>query len=478
MLASSDRKALQRVPEVIASHIALRRHHCIPAAAGWQAASCSPGGALLARRRAARHVGLRSTAGVREAIRILLDQGQGSAPGARGRSRVPTQPSSLQLLCFRILQDLSTVYAQCLDSLQAARCAHAAGRPALGLPSGPADHQAADFGAQTLHDASQRVPAALAGLRPSAAAAACTVFRGPPAPSAAARVCWPRRSGGAFVGCGARQRRGAERQAQAGGAWGWQRCCPAPTHKSVLHAAAWAGCGAGRRRQPALRLTPTSLTIPAPPRCASARSVPSRRAAGASRWATWRPPPAWRCQRRRPRCARWRPTRRPRCRWRGTERSCGCSPRALMPPSSQSRCCCGWSPRRKVRGRGGGVGVGGCQGARRRVQPRRHPAGRQPCWHWLAYLAAGPTAHHGRHHTWRAPPPPAAAVKAGVEYGLRVAFGTALIVSVAAVWLGIAAISSSGQRDDDRRRGGGGGGYYYGGGPRFYFDLTDLLWYW
>lgn len=65
-----------------------------------------------------------------------------------------------------------------------------------------------------------------------------------------------------------------------------------------------------------------------------------------------------------------------------------------------------------------------------------------------------------------------------MEYGLRVAFGTALIVSVAAVWLGIAAISSSGQRDDDRRRGGGGGGYYYGGGPRFYFDLTDLLWYW
>lgn len=71
-----------------------------------------------------------------------------------------------------------------------------------------------------------------------------------------------------------------------------------------------------------------------------------------------------------------------------------------------------------------------------------------------------------------------AGAKAAVEYALRVAFGTALFVSVAAVFTAIAVVASSGQQSDrDRRRDGGGFGYY-GGGPRFYFDLTDLLWYW
>ncbi|KAL4440143.1 hypothetical protein ABPG75_003144 [Micractinium tetrahymenae] len=76
--------------------------------------------------------------------------------------------------------------------------------------------------------------------------------------------------------------------------------------------------------------------------------------------------------------------------------------------------------------------------------------------------------------------PAAKTIKAGAEYLLRVAFGTALIASVAAVFLAITVVATSGSGDnrDDRRRGGGGGGYVYTGGPRFYFDLTDLLWYW
>lgn len=67
-----------------------------------------------------------------------------------------------------------------------------------------------------------------------------------------------------------------------------------------------------------------------------------------------------------------------------------------------------------------------------------------------------------------------AAAKAGLEYLVRVAFGTALIASVCAVYIAIMAIASGGSDRDNRRD--RGGGYY--GGPRMYFDLTDLLWYW
>ncbi|KAI7841022.1 hypothetical protein COHA_005250 [Chlorella ohadii] len=78
--------------------------------------------------------------------------------------------------------------------------------------------------------------------------------------------------------------------------------------------------------------------------------------------------------------------------------------------------------------------------------------------------------------SWRLRAEPAfKAAKAGLEYLVRVAFGTALIASVCAVYIAIMAIASGGSDRDDRRRGGG-GGYY--GGPRVYFDLTDLLWYW
>lgn len=63
-----------------------------------------------------------------------------------------------------------------------------------------------------------------------------------------------------------------------------------------------------------------------------------------------------------------------------------------------------------------------------------------------------------------------AAAKAGLEYLVRVAFGTALIASVCAVYVAIIAIASGSSDRDDRRR-----DY---GGPRMYFDLTDLIWYW
>ena len=75
---------------------------------------------------------------------------------------------------------------------------------------------------------------------------------------------------------------------------------------------------------------------------------------------------------------------------------------------------------------------------------------------------------------------PPAGFQAGLEYLLRVAFGTALIASVMLVFLAITVLmSSASSRDDNRgggRSGGGGGGGFFG--PRVYFNLTDLLWYW
>ena len=67
----------------------------------------------------------------------------------------------------------------------------------------------------------------------------------------------------------------------------------------------------------------------------------------------------------------------------------------------------------------------------------------------------------------------AAGIKAGAEYLARVAFGTALIVSVVAVYTAITVIATSSSKDNERRGGGFGGG----GGLRI-FDASDLLWYW
>lgn len=103
--------------------------------------------------------------------------------------------------------------------------------------------------------------------------------------------------------------------------------------------------------------------------------------------------------------------------------------------------------------------AGGCLGAGVAGAAQRH----QPAFAHLCLHATTPSL--------------SAAIKGGLEYALRVAFGTALIVSVVAVWVAITAISSSNSRDDNRRNNSG-GGVYYGGGPRMMFDLTDLLWYW
>jgi hypothetical protein len=72
--------------------------------------------------------------------------------------------------------------------------------------------------------------------------------------------------------------------------------------------------------------------------------------------------------------------------------------------------------------------------------------------------------------------PSLAGARQALEYLLRVAFGSALVASVAVVFLAITAIASSSQQNDSRERGGRGGNVYYGG-PRAYIDLTDLLWY-
>ncbi|KAL4438711.1 hypothetical protein ABPG77_006315 [Micractinium sp. CCAP 211/92] len=77
--------------------------------------------------------------------------------------------------------------------------------------------------------------------------------------------------------------------------------------------------------------------------------------------------------------------------------------------------------------------------------------------------------------------PAAKAIKAGAEYLARVAFGTALFASVAVVFAALVVLANSGN-DNNRQRNNNSssysGGSYYGGGPRFYINLTDLLWYW
>ncbi|GAB4815091.1 hypothetical protein N2152v2_002137 [Parachlorella kessleri] len=82
----------------------------------------------------------------------------------------------------------------------------------------------------------------------------------------------------------------------------------------------------------------------------------------------------------------------------------------------------------------------------------------------------------GRSLLRRIEPAAAAAAKA-VGYLARVAFGTALIASVATVYLAIMVAMSSG-RDDSNNRGGRQQYYGGGGGARLYFNLSDLLWYW
>ncbi|KAL6758321.1 hypothetical protein V8C86DRAFT_2599542 [Haematococcus lacustris] len=81
-----------------------------------------------------------------------------------------------------------------------------------------------------------------------------------------------------------------------------------------------------------------------------------------------------------------------------------------------------------------------------------------------------------------------AQARKAIAYLTRVLFGTALVSSIAIVWLAVVAILTGTSRDRDDRRGGGmrgGPGYYneyygpYGGGggpsARLYFNLTDLL---
>lgn len=69
--------------------------------------------------------------------------------------------------------------------------------------------------------------------------------------------------------------------------------------------------------------------------------------------------------------------------------------------------------------------------------------------------------------------PFAGKVVEAAAYVVRISFGTALITSVIATTLAIAAISSS--RDDRNRN----SSYHYaGGGLRLWFNLSDVLWYW
>ncbi|XP_012072960.1 uncharacterized protein At5g03900, chloroplastic isoform X2 [Jatropha curcas] len=65
--------------------------------------------------------------------------------------------------------------------------------------------------------------------------------------------------------------------------------------------------------------------------------------------------------------------------------------------------------------------------------------------------------------------------KAGAEYLIRVSFGTALIASIVLVYTTIIALLSSRSDEDNRGRR---GGRSYDSGFTFYFNPTDLFWYW
>lgn len=74
--------------------------------------------------------------------------------------------------------------------------------------------------------------------------------------------------------------------------------------------------------------------------------------------------------------------------------------------------------------------------------------------------------------------PTLAGIKSGAEYLARVAFGTALIVSVVAVYTAIMVIATSSSKDERRSNNNSssfGGG---GGGALRMFNATDMLWYW
>ena len=71
----------------------------------------------------------------------------------------------------------------------------------------------------------------------------------------------------------------------------------------------------------------------------------------------------------------------------------------------------------------------------------------------------------------------AAGIKSGAEYLARVAFGTALIVSVVAVYTAIMVIATSSSKDE-RRSNNNSSSFGGGGGALRMFNATDMLWYW
>lgn len=158
--------------------------------------------------------------------------------------------------------------------------------------------------------------------------------------------------------------------------------------------------------------------------------------------------------------ADWVTAPRPTCRLPLMARSCGCSHGVLRPPSPARAGACVLSLYSRVSGLrscSGSANEGQCCFSSQWCMCRILPSSRVGRWADSLPTSILP-----------------AAAKAGLEYLVRVAFGTALIASVCAVYIAIAAIASGSSDRDDRQR--GGGGYY--SGPRVFFDLTDLLWYW
>lgn len=69
-------------------------------------------------------------------------------------------------------------------------------------------------------------------------------------------------------------------------------------------------------------------------------------------------------------------------------------------------------------------------------------------------------------------------VKFVLEYLSRVAFGTALLTSIAVTYAAIAVILTSARSEDNNRNNRGGGYYAPQRGPGFFIDFSNLFWYW
>lgn len=169
------------------------------------------------------------------------------------------------------------------------------------------------------------------------------------------------------------------------------------------------------------------------------------------------------------------------CRGRPSPQQGGCSDPLLARPGHAQRPHCPTPPRPVTpRSRQDGRGVPLACGVRHRTD---RFGGGGVCGHCRAgqQVRAAPVARcPGAACAW-APLPAGdsdvSVVAAGAPAGPAAQPHQPCVLTGQPLPLHLCTATCSGDSRDDRRRDSGGGAFY-GGGPRFYINLTDLLWYW